>query len=105
MADKKKGGRYTPKAGSEPKAEPAKARGRKVDPDAPTPQVGKRPSSPAYLFMVAALWIVAGGAILQFSSLSFKLVPGVFAIGVGLFFLRGALQTIVRHEERADGDE
>ncbi len=97
MAGKpRKGGRVTPK--KQAPAAPA------ADGDA-TPQVGKRPSSPAFLFGVSGLWIAAGALIWYSMSATWKLIPAIFAIGVGLFFLRGALQTVVRHDERLDEPE
>jgi hypothetical protein len=94
VPDKKKGGRYTPPKASSPS---------KPEPEAePTPQVGRRPSNPAFLFAVAGLWIAAGIVVWLFLTAGWKLVPAIVFIGVGLFFLRGALQTVVRHDERAN---
>ena len=93
VAQKKKGGRYTPKA-APPPADDASA----------TPQVGRRPSSPAFLFGLAAVWIICGaiaGTVLQ---TSWKLIPAIVFVGIGMFFLRGALQTVVRHDERLDDE-
>ena len=65
-----------------------------------TPQVGRRPSSPAMLFAIAAMWIVVGVIALVVLSASWKLIPGVVFIGVGLLYLRGALATVARRGER-----
>ena len=89
------GGRYTPKTPSPPAV---------GDGSAPTPQVGRRPSSPSFLVAAALAWIVCGviaGTMLQ---ASWKLIPAIVFVGIGLFFLRGAAQTVVRHEERLDDD-
>jgi hypothetical protein len=49
---------------------------------------------------VACLWLAAGIAVLVKLSASWKLVPGIVFIGIGLLFLRGAAATVVRHEQR-----
>jgi hypothetical protein len=36
---------------------------------------------------------------------TWKYIPGVVFIGIGLFYLRGALATVARHEERLQGDD
>jgi hypothetical protein len=86
------GGRVTPKAGADgarPTPEPK-----------PTGQVGKRPSSPVFLFAVALAWIACGIASFFLFSASWRIVVGVVFIGIGLYWLRGAMATIARHEER-----
>jgi hypothetical protein len=104
MADRKRksnkrssGGRVTAKGGtssSTPSGRPAR------DPE-PTPQVGRRPSNPMFLFGVAGMWILAGVVIWTTFSATWKLVPAVVSIGIGLLFLRGAVLTVTRHEQRA----
>ncbi len=59
-------------------------------------QVGRRPSPPPLLFAIAIMWIVAGIVALVAMSASWKLVPGVVFIGIGLLYLRGALTTVAR---------
>ena len=81
----------TPKGG--PAAPPPKA-------PAPTPQIGRRPSRPGVLFVVAAMWIGCGILAMVALTASWKYIPGVVFIGIGLFYLRGALGTVARHEER-----
>ena len=61
-----------------------------------TPQVGRRPSPPGLLFGIAAMWIAVGVAALVALHATWKLVPGVVFIGVGLLYLRGALTTVAR---------
>lgn len=104
----KKGGRTTPKKVT-PSADDGKARTSyrrpKPDPDSATPQIGKRPSPPALLFAIAGMWALAGAYIWLSFTASWKLIPAIFAVGIGGFFLRGALQTVVRHDERLDGDD
>jgi hypothetical protein len=102
MADDRKGkkrssgGRVTPKGGQTPSdASPRPAREPK-----PTGQVGKRPSSPRLLFAVALAWIACGIAAFFLFSASWRIVVGVVFIGIGLYWLRGALATVTRHEER-----
>ncbi|HET7487095.1 MAG TPA: hypothetical protein VFJ85_04145 [Acidimicrobiales bacterium] len=83
------GGRVTPK----PAAAPAPAA-------APPAQPGRRPSSPGFLLAVAVAWIAAGVIALVRLDASWKLIPGVVFIGIGLLFLRGAAATVVRRDER-----
>jgi hypothetical protein len=89
---KRKGGRVTPKAGS---PTPPAA-------DKPVGQVGKRPSNPTFLAVVGLAWIICGIAAFFVFKESWRIVVGVVFIGVGLYWLRGALATIARHEERLD---
>jgi hypothetical protein len=91
------GGRVTPKGGSRGPNAPKPAR-------EPTPQVGKRPSNPFLLFGVAGSWIIVGVVIWTTFTATWRLIPAVVAVGVGLLFLRGAVLTVNRHEERAGGD-
>jgi hypothetical protein len=65
-----------------------------------TGQVGRRPSSPVWLLTIAVAWIACGIVALVALDASWKFVPGIVFIGIGLFFLRGAAATIVRHSER-----
>lgn len=96
---KPKGGRVTPKGGSSGRPGPA------ARPPTPTPQVGRRPSRPALLFVIAAAWIGCGVVALFALTATWKYIPGVVFIGIGLFYLRGALATVARHEERLQGDD
>lgn len=97
MADKpKRRGRVTP---------PKQATTRRPDHDvAPSldklGQVGRQPSSPLNLFVIAVVWIACGAFALAFLKASWKVVPGVVMIGIGLFFLRGAFTVVMRHEAR-----
>ena len=91
---KRKGGRVTPKAGD------AAAPKRGSAADQPTGQVGRRPSSPVFLFAVAVAWIACGIAAFFLFSASWRIVVGVVFIGMGLYWLRAAMATIARHEER-----
>ena len=59
-------------------------------------QPGRRPSRPGFLLLVALLWILTGILTLARLHASWKLIPGVVAIGIGMLFLRGALATVVR---------
>jgi len=102
MADDRKrkgkrpsGGRVTPKAG----VTPGSGASSRPEPK-PVGQVGKRPSSPKFLLAVAVAWIVCGIAAFFLFSASWRIVVGVVFIGIGLYWLRGALATITRHEER-----
>jgi hypothetical protein len=60
------------------------------------PQVGRRPSSPGFLLLVGLLWIGCGVVALVRLSASWKLIPGIVFIGVGVYFLRGAATSVVR---------
>jgi hypothetical protein len=88
-------GRVTPKGGP---TNPPPGR-RRIDPDAPV-QIGRRPSNPAFLLLLAVLWIAVGIVVMVAASFSWRFIPGVVAIGFGLFFLRGAGATVVRREQR-----
>jgi hypothetical protein len=46
------------------------------------------------------MWIVVG--IVEFVALnaSWRFVPGIVFVGIGIMFLRGAATTAVRHEGR-----
>ena len=68
-------------------------------PDEPQ-QVGRRPSSPVFLFVVALAWLAVGIVVLVTLSASWKIIPGVVFIGIGVLYLRAALATIVRRSER-----
>jgi hypothetical protein len=63
-------------------------------------QVGRRPSNPGFLALLGVVWIACGIVALVRLTAGWKVVPGIFFIGVGLFFLRGAAATIVRRTER-----
>jgi hypothetical protein len=66
----------------------------------PLGQVGKRPSNPGFLALLAAVWIACGVVALVGLHASWKLVPGIVFIGIGLLFLRGAAATVARREDR-----
>ena len=89
-ARKKKGGRAAPRA--KPKG-PQPAAERPVQP-------GKRPSNPVFLFVVGLVWIACGVYALVALDASWKVIPGIFFIGVGILFLRGAAVTVIRRDER-----
>jgi hypothetical protein len=78
----------------------AKSRpGRGEGPDQPG-QVGRRPSSVSFLLLVALMWLAVGIVILVGVSATWHLIPGIVAIGIGLFFLRGAAASLVRRDAR-----
>jgi hypothetical protein len=74
---------------------------RKKDAEPQLPQIGKRPSSPFRLLATGIVWIVCGIVALTSLSASWKFIPGIFFIGVGLLWLRGAAVTLSRHERRS----
>jgi hypothetical protein len=45
---------------------------------------------------VGLAWIICGIVALVALSASWKLVPGILFIGIGLFWLRGAVTTVAR---------
>jgi len=63
--------------------------------------VGRRPSRPGFLVAVGVMWIAAGVIELFVLDASWRFVPAIVFVGIGLFFLRGAAVTVVR---RTDGD-
>jgi len=95
-ARKKKGGRTTPRGTP---VRPAKAASKKLPlvPDRPV-QPGRRPSNPAFLALLALLWIAVGVYVIIALDASWKFIPGVFFVGVGILFLRGAAVTVRRRE-------
>ena len=59
-------------------------------------QVGRRPSSPAFLLLIGLVWVGCGVVALVRLKADWKLVPGIVFLGIGVFFLRGAATTAVR---------
>jgi hypothetical protein len=98
-ARKKTGGRPRPRPGrvtespkaARPAAKPSGSRG-----GAGVGQPGRRPSRPGLLLLVALMWITVGVVVLTSVSASWRIVPGIVAIGFGLLFLRGAAATVAR---------
>jgi hypothetical protein len=74
-------------------------RDRPGPPDGPG-QVGRRPSSLGFLLLVSVMWLAVGIVVLVGVSASWHIVPGIVAIGIGLFFLRGAAASLVRRDTR-----
>jgi hypothetical protein len=66
----------------------------------PQLQPGRRPSSPGLLLVVALMWVTAGVWALVAMTVSWKLVPGIVFIGIGLLYLRGAAATVARRADR-----
>lgn len=96
---KKKGGRTTPPGRTSPpsKAKPSRRGGILEGPAQP----GKRPSNPAFLFVVGLVWIACGVYAIVALDASWKFIPGIFFIGVGILFLRGAAVTVIRRGDRS----
>jgi len=67
----------------------------------PLLQPGRRPTSPGLLLAVALMWIAAGVVDLVALRASWKLVPGIVFIGIGLLYLRGAAATVARRADRS----
>jgi hypothetical protein len=92
-------GRATPKKG----APGPVGRTPRFDVERPV-EIGRRPSSPAFLVLVAIMWIGVGVIAITSLNASWRLVPGIVCIGVGLLFLRGAGATVLRRDRRhSDG--
>jgi hypothetical protein len=92
-------GRATPKRGT---PSPGR-RPPRFDVERPV-EIGRRPSSPAFLLLVAIMWIAVGVIAIISLTASWRLVPGIVCIGVGLLFLRGAGATVIRRDRgHSDG--
>ncbi|MBV8236511.1 MAG: hypothetical protein JO075_12485 [Acidimicrobiia bacterium] len=98
-ARKKKSGRTAPRGGGSPgratPKRPPAATDRPVQP-------GKRPSNPMFLLAVGLVWIACGVYAIAALSASWKLIPGIFFIGVGILFLRGTAMTFIRQQRRRE---
>ncbi len=92
MANSRKRPKPRPAKGS--KARPAKG---PVDPN--KAQVGRRPSRPGFLGLIGLMWIAVGVAELFILDASWRFVPAIVFVGIGVFFLRGAFVTVLRREE------
>ena len=53
-----------------------------------------------FLVLLALVWIACGVYAIAALSASWKLIPGIFFIGVGILFLRGAAMTVIRRADR-----
>jgi len=62
------------------------------------PQVGKRPSNPLFLFTVALAWLAAGAIAYFGLHRTWRLIPVICFVGVGLLYLRGAAGSYLRRE-------
>jgi hypothetical protein len=105
MADRRRSSGKSGKTGSSGRATPKGSRPasgankRRVEPDEPV-QVGRRPSSAGFLLLVAVMWVAVGIIVLFTLHTSWKLVPGIVFIGIGLLFFRGFGSTVIRREQR-----
>jgi len=59
-------------------------------------QVGRRPSSPGFLFVVGVAWVLCGIVAFFALTASWKLVPAIFFAGLGLLWIRGAVTAAQR---------
>lgn len=71
-----------------------------LDPDKPV-AIGRRPSSPGFLAVVAVMWIAVGIIVFVALNTGWRLIPSILAVGIGLMFLRGAGATVLRRERRS----
>ena len=88
-------GRVTPKGNKTP----APSSGRRINPDEPV-QVGRKPSSAGFLLLVSVMWVAVGIIVLFTRHTTWKIVPGIVFIGIGLMFFRGFGSTVIRREQR-----
>ena len=58
--------------------------------------VGRRESNPILLGIVAIMWIVVGAVCGLYLHASWRLIPAILSLGIGLAFLRGAAGAYVR---------
>jgi hypothetical protein len=50
------------------------------------------------------MWIAVGVIILLTMSWSWRLVPAIISVGIGVLFLRGAGSTVIRRDRQQGGD-
>ena len=94
---RKKGGRTTPKGTAAARS----ASGPAPKEDRPLGQVGRRPTSPPLLLAIAVMWIFVGVIALTRLSASWKIVPGIVFIGIGVLYLRAAGTAYLRQTGRS----
>lgn len=58
--------------------------------------VGKHPSPPGFLLVVALAWFAAAVGALVILHSSWKLIPVVVFAGIGVLYLRGAMSAYLR---------
>ncbi len=73
---------------------------RPQEPAAPV-TIGRRPSSPGFLVVVAIMWLAVGIILFLTLSTGWRLIPAIVAFGIGLLFLRGSVSTVLRRERRS----
>ena len=95
-----KGGASRPSGPSGRSREPDAAKRRRLqDPDEPV-MVGRRPSSPGFLAVVAVMWMAVGVILFFTLTTGWRLIPAIVAVGIGVLFLRGAVSTVMRRGRR-----
>jgi hypothetical protein len=62
--------------------------------------IGRRPSSPGFLALVAVMWMAVGVILFFTLTTGWRLIPAILAFGIGVLFLRGAASTVVRRDRR-----
>jgi len=112
MADKKKGGRYTPPKASVADADkPSSTAGsssvrrprRPLLDERARAEMAKRPQSLRYQFTMSGIWIALGVAMFVLIPATWKVVPAMFFVAIGLFSMRGAVRTALHGDARAPG--
>ena len=78
---------------------PAAAK-RRVEPEEakPLPQIGRRPPNPVFVLVLAAVWFGCGVFALVWLRASWRLIPGIVFIGIGVLFARGGIVALARHD-------
>jgi len=76
------------------------ASSRPRDSSAPPPQVGRRPPNPTVPLLSGLMWLVVGLVMLFAFTASWHIAVGIACIGVGGFFLRGAIIAARRQTRR-----
>jgi hypothetical protein len=53
------------------------------------------------LLVIGAIWVVAGIVMIFALRSSWKLVPVVVSIGIGLLYVRGGITALARHADQS----
>ena len=84
-----------PKRRPAPKGKPAGGHPRRPASNGPA-IVGRHPSPPGFLLLVALAWFAAAVGALVILHAGWKLIPVVVFAGVGVLYLRGAMSAYLR---------
>ena len=73
-----------------------KSAGKRASQPAALPRPGRRPTHPGLLAAVSACWLAAGIVELVVLEASWRFVPGIVFLGLGLLYLRAAALSVLR---------